>query len=278
MSTGSIVPSNLDRFNNDLERLIAKGGQLLNAIQAETFPKEWKEELKRQFPNDRSKMDEYNRGLPSFIDDFQSWYSEAKSLVKQLLPDRLADFARHYEKPKARKELRYESYRIEDYFQGLQRTDPYTNEKIVGPDAAIPHLRQQLSILKSVKVRFESSLLDIKQIVAADLFDSELDVAAALAKNKFGRAGGAVAGVVLERHLTHVCESHSVKVNKKDPGVADLNEALKAADVIDVPTWRFIQHLADIRNLCVHNKKTDPTPLQVDDLISGVGKVVKTVF
>ncbi len=99
-----------------------------------------------------------------------------------------------------------------------------------------------------MKARFESSLFDIRQLVQADLFDSELDAARELAKSKFKRAAGAGAGVVLGRHLGQVCDSHSIKISKKSPVISDLNNALKDASVIDVPTWRFVQHLADIRN------------------------------
>jgi len=42
--------------------------------------------------------------------------------------------------------------------------------------------------------------------------------------------------------------------------------------------WRFIQHLADIRNLCDHSKADEPTAEQVDDLVKGVGKIIKTLF
>src|SRR5262249_50608556 len=154
---------------------------------------------------------------PSFEEAYQPWYSEAKVLIKQLLPDRLSDFVRHYEKPKPRKEITYESYRIEDGLQGLSVTRGWQNEKVVRREAAIPHFRQQLAILKSVSARFESSLFDIRQLVQADLFDSELDAAKELAKNKFTRAAGALAGVVLERHLAQVCDNHSIKVAKKAP-------------------------------------------------------------
>ena len=75
-----------------------------------------------------------------------------------------------------------------------------------------------------------------------------------------------------------MCDNHSIKVAKKAPGIADLNNALKEAGIIDVLHWRFIQHLADIRNLCDHNKKTEPTVDQVDDLITGVLKTTKTLF
>ncbi len=168
--------------------------------------------------------------------------------------------------------------RIEDYLQGLQITRGWEKEKVVGPDAAIPQFSQQFAILKSVKARFESSLFDIHQLVQADLFDSELEAANELAKHKFTRAAGAMAGVVLERHLSQVCNNHNITVAKKAPTISTLNDALKDASVIDVPQWRFVQHLADIRNLCDHDKKQEPTLEQVTDLIAGVIKITKTIF
>ena len=92
------------------------------------------------------------------------------------------------------------------------------------------------------------------------------------------RAAGAIAGVVLEKHLDEVCVAHNIKITKKHPSIADLNEALKNASAIETPQWRFHQHLADIRNLCDHSKSAEPTVDQVSDLIEGVAKVTKTVF
>ena len=108
--------------------------------------------------------------------------------------------------------------------------------------------------------------------------DSELAAAEHLAKSKYLRAAGAVAGVVLERHLGQVCTDRQLTTAKKNPTIGDFNEALKAGNVLDIPQWRFIQHLADIRNICDHAKTPEPTPDQVSDLLSGVKKVVKTVF
>jgi len=190
----------------------------------------------------------------------------------------LSDFVRYYEKPKSRKEITFENYTVEDYLEGLSVTRGYEKEKVVGPDAAVPKFRQQRAIVESVKARFESSLFDIRQLAQADLFDSELDAAQELAKKKFSRAAGALAGVTLERHLAQVCENHAIKVAKKDPTISDLNDALKASDTIDTPQWRSIQHLADLRNLCDHNKKTEPTEEHVDDLLAGVRKITKTLF
>jgi hypothetical protein len=266
---------NLERYKKDLDSLLKRGEQLLLALKRECSPAEFEEAIKKQLGE---KAKDVLKALPSFIKDYQPWYSEAKVLIKQLLPDRLEDFVRYYEKPKHRKDINYDSYRIEDCLQYLKVTRGFLGEKVVGPEAAIPLLQQQLAILKSVKARFESSLFDIRQLVQADLFDSELEAAKELAKQKFLRAAGALAGVVLERHLRQVCDNHRIKVGKKAPKIADLNDALKESGVVDVPQWRFIQHLADIRNLCTHDKEVEPTTEQVTDLIAGVTKVTKTLF
>ena len=267
------MPSNLDRFKNDLESLIKQGELLLLAMYYEQKPKEMLLKLKK---NDRNSAEEIVKGLPSFVDKYQLWYSEALVLVKQLLPDRIIDFISYYEKPKSRKTISYENYRISDYLQGLVSTRG--ERKIVGPDAAVPQFKQQLEILKSAKRRFDSSLFDIRQLVQADLFDSELDEAEELLKHGFERAAGAVSGVVLERHLMQVCDNHRLSIRKKNPSISDFIECLKSSNVIDTAQWRSIQFLADIRNKCDHSKKDEPTAEEVEKLIQGTAEIIKTLF
>jgi hypothetical protein len=199
-------------------------------------------------------------------------------VVKFLLPDRAADFVKLYEKPKGRKEIAYGNYVIEDYLQGLRVTRGGLEIEVVSPKAAIPQFRQQLNILKSAQKRFDSSLFDIKQLLQADLFDSELEAAKELNKKGFTRGAGAIAGVVLEAHLTQVCVNHTIKITKKAPTINELNDLLKSNNVIEVSTWRFIQHLADLRNKCDHKKKTDPTQQEIEELIEGVEKIAKSIF
>lgn len=270
----SSMVNNLDRYKKDIGSLIDRGELLHYALQKENSPKEFEKLIKE---NLGEKAPDFLKALPVFGETYQSWYSEAKTLIKQLLPDRLDDFSRYYETPRQRKEITYANYRIEDCLQGLAVTRGYQREKVVGPDAAIPLFRQQLAILKSINARFESSLFDIRQLVQADLFDSELGAATELVKHKFTRAAGALAGVVLERHLAEICNKHNLNF-KKNPGINDLNDALKGGNIIDIPQWRFIQHLADIRNLCDHDRKTEPSSDQVNDLITGTMKVTKTLF
>ena len=267
--------TNLEKYKKDLEQLIIEGESLFNAIQFECYPKEFKTQVKKAFNEKR--YSEILKNLPSFKEKYQYWYTESLSIITLLLPDRMNDFVKLYEKPKGRKEIKYGNYVIEDYLQGLSVTRSQY-EKVVGPEAAIPQFQQQLNILKSVKRRFESSLFDIKQLVQADLFDSELDTARELNKKGFTRGAGAVAGVVLESHLSQACDNHKIKVTKKNPTINDFNQLLKDNEVIEMLTWRFIQHLAGLRNLCDHKKKTDPKTEDIDELIKGVGKITKTLF
>ena len=265
--------SNIERYKKDFDALTARGHQLLLAIYKAFNREVLDAHLIKIHGDDAAK---HAKTIPDFSVSYQAWYSEAKTLIKQLLPDRLSDFVRYYEKPKQRKNITAESYSIEDSLVGLSATSG--PNRIVGPEAAGPLFQQQFAILLSVKARFESSLFDIAQLVQGDIFDSELDAAEELAKNKYPRAAGALAGVVLERHLARVCIDHAVKVSKKAPGISDYNEALKNANVVDLSQWRFIQHLGDIRNLCDHSKTVEPTASQVNDLIAGVSKTIKTLI
>lgn len=271
------MTSNIDRFRKDLDRLISTGDMLHMAIQYECHPEEFRAMVKKSFKT-KDAGDKYIKALPDFKKDYQRWYSEALALLRQLLPDRVADFIRHYEKPKTRKDITHENYSIEDYMRGLNLTRGWEKIKVVGPESAIPQFSQQLAMVKAAEARFESSIFEIRQLVQADIFDSELDAAEGLAKYKFLRAAGALAGVVLEGHLAQVCKDRGFTLPKKNPTIADFNELLKAKEVIEVSQWRFIQHLTDIRNLCDHSRKPDPTEEQVKDLIDGVKRIIKTVF
>jgi hypothetical protein len=265
----------LDRYKSDYKSLLIEGESLFQAIQAEYLPIDYKKELIKKVG---VKADEFIKNLPSFEENYQEWYSESIVLLKQLLPDRLEDFIRYYKRPNSLKEIIPGNYTIEDCLKGISFARGNDGEKIAGPEIAISLFRQQLLIVKSIGNRFESSLFDIRQLVQADLFDSEIEAAKELAKNNFLRAAGAIAGVVLERHLIQVCKNHSLLINKKDPGISDLNDILKNADVIDIPIWRNIQYLGDIRNICDHDKNMEPTEDQVSDLLAGVSKILKNLF
>lgn len=258
--------SNLEKYKNDLQKLLDAGESLFVAMAVQLC------DVSQEYKNE-----DFVKKLPSFTKDYQKWYSESLVLIKQLLPDRLLDFKSFYERPKNRKDISCKNYVIEDALISLEISKGDFERVIVSPKSAIPRLEQQIAILKSVENRFESSLFDIKQMVQADLFDSELDAAQHLNKKGFTRGAGAIAGVALEKHLLQVCENHNIAV-KKNPTISDLNDLLKKNAAIEIPQWRNIQYLADLRNLCDHSKNDDPTKDQIDELIQGTSKITKTIF
>ena len=267
------MTSNLDPIKTQLVELIKRGDALMYSMHRDCQPEEFEEKVKTDL---KSEAEEFLKTLPNFKQTYQRWYTEACAVIRQLIPERLPDFIRHYEKPKNRKEISFESYRIEDNLQGLEI---WQNQRaIVSTDAAIPQLRQQVAILKAAKSRFESRLHNLRQVLQADLFDSEILAAEHLAKFKFYRAAGALGGVVLERHLAQVCEERKISPKKKNPTIADFNDALKDSDAIEPQQWRKIQYLADLRNLCGHARKTEPTQEQITELLTGVAKTIKTVL
>ncbi len=265
--------SNLEKFKTDLKELLRSGDRLLLSLQFESYPEEFEKQLK---PKLKAKYEDYVKKIEPFKLGYQIWYSEALVMIRQLMPDRVNDFIKYYEKPKTRKSVEYGNYVIEDCLQGLVVTS--YGERKVGPEAAVSQFEQQLLIVKSIEKRFESTLFDIAQLTQADIFDSELEAAKELNKKGFTRGAGAISGVVLEKHLAQVCSNHSIKNQKKNPSISDFNDKLKNSNVYETPTWRKIQHLGDLRNLCDHNKSQSPTKEDVNDLIEGVERIIKTIF
>lgn len=259
------MASSTERYEQDIARLVKSGESLELSLQIELRP-----HIKDKLTAEDQKK------LPKLRSEYQPWYSEALTVLMQLLPERVEDFKAYYAPKGARKELNSGNYTISDYLRGIEVTRG--SAKIVGHDAACLPLAQQVSIIKSLKRRFSSSLFDIKTLVHADLLDDELAAAGELNKKGFQRGAGAVAGVVLEAHLSQVCDRHSVTPKKKNAAISDYNDALKENRTIEVSIWRFIQHLGDLRNKCDHKKETDPTKEEIENLIDGVRKITKTVF
>jgi len=207
---------------------------------------------------------------------YQKWYTRSLPVVRQLLPERYLEFQEYYRIEK-RKDISATTYTISDYFAGITLTR-MGQEIFSSFGVFVQKFRLQIEILESALARIDSILVNIKAVLQAEIFDNELSVANELLKKSHLRASGAVAGVVIERHLGQVAVAHSLTIRKKDSTISDLNDALKTAGVFDVPGWRFIQRLGDIRNLCVHSKEREPTRDEVEDLIRGAEKVIKTIF
>ena len=209
--------------------------------------------------------------LSFFIQNYEVWYSKALLVVKQIMPDREEDFIQQY-KSKNRKEISCATYTISDALITISN-----KAKSFGPYTAKFCMLRQVTILRACLESFDSKLEKLQFILQADIFDSEVESAKHLLKNGFLRAAGAICGVVLEKHFAGICKNRNISIQKKNPTIGDFNDSLKdvAYDVIE---WRKIQHLGDIRNLCDHNKDREPTKDEVEELINGTDRVIKTIF
>ena len=140
--------------------------------------------------------------------------------------------------------------------------------------------QQQLAIVKAAARRLNSSLHEIKQLVQADLFDSELDAAKELMNSGFLPAAGMMAAVVMEKHLAQVCEKHGIEFEKEKRKLTinDFNNHLKDNSVIDTPEWRRNQYLGDLRNSCAHyNEGKEVTKEEIEELIKGVERAIRMI-
>jgi hypothetical protein len=265
--------TNLDKYKDDLNKLLKLG----QAMELDLNLRHMEEEKEELTETQKKTLKELSG---KFEKEYQRWYTESTAVIKQLIPDRSAEFEQLYRGDGKRKSIDLTTFHIQDWMTGVRAgTNSFTQEKLFN-DLAIVAMRfhTQLQILGAVQARFESMLFDIRQLVQADVFDSELEAGEELLRCGYTRAAGAIAGVILEQHLAQVAKNHSVTIKKKDPSISDLNDTLKAATVYDVAVWRGIQRLADIRNLCDHNKSREPTKDEVEELIRGVDKCTKTLF
>ena len=267
-----------EKFDKELEALVNEGEQLLIAIQYECHPSQTLKQSSKLTGCDIKKLEAYFKNLPNFSHSYQTWYSKAQAVIKQVLPHRLADFVSYYEYPRIRKNIDFQNYMIRDYLQGLKITQGAGEKVVVDRSAAIPEFTQQLNIVKAAKVALGSTLIDLRAILQADLFDTEIETASALAKAGYLRAAGAICGVLIEKHLGHVCKTHNIKIAKKNPSISIFAQNLRSLNVITLANERFIQSLADTRNVCCHAKAREPTEAAIIELVEGTGKVLKTIF
>jgi uncharacterized protein (UPF0332 family) len=263
--------NNLSKYQKDIDTLISRGDCLMLGLLNE-LQDQLGDSYKKLPQKEKERISQY-----SFNDKYNEWYNESLTIIKQLIPARLDDFIEYYKSSKRKGLLTYETYTISDYLINLCRK-PTFSDLGVSKTSVLTKFEQQLNIVKSFKERFKSSLYDLKQLLQADIFDSELASAAELCKKGFYRAAGAVCGVVIEKHLHHVAISHNLTISKKNATINVYNDLLKNNGVIDTTTFRRIQLMGDIRNNCDHNNTKEPSKEDIEDLIDLTNKLIKNVY
>ena len=264
----------LKRFGDELDKLINDGILLSHAMQFHSFPDQAMKRLRDEEESEIA-IQKFTRNLPNFYSEYQIWFSKAYAVVKQVLPDRLTDFTSFYELPAARRKVERNNYVIRDYLQEMR--DPKSRHVCDDMASAILKFQQQINLVKAAKGTLDSKLMDLTAHLQAELFDTEVEGASTLARAGHLRAAGVICGVVIEKHLQHVCGAYNIAVRKRNPGISDFLEPLKREGVIAQPQWRNLQRLADIRNICCHATGREPTKDDIDVLVSETEKVLKEI-
>jgi hypothetical protein len=262
-----------DEFKKELIKLHDDG---LGLLKQETI----RDTIRKQNETKKKKKTtEDNENFPAIQVSYNKWYTAALPLIRLLAQERYEDFSSFYKLSK-RKTNYYSTleYTISDYLNndremlksGLDNFDEFETFSI--------KFQNQLAILNACIENIDTLLFDIENVLQYNMYKSELEAATDLLKNGFTRPAGALAAVVLERYLKEICIKHEIKLNKKKPTLADYNEVLKTAGVIDQILWREVQHLGDIRNYCDHPLEREPRKDEVEDLISATAEIIARII
>jgi len=201
----------------------------------------------------------------AFIRQYHEWYSGSIALVDGNMPVRASELLVLHEGLKGARGAPTPMVRLLESY----RMDFHTQL------AMASRIGQMQSVVASIPAYMRARSHDIELVVAQAYVRDELSEAELLLKSSFTRAAGGIAGVLLERHLKLVCDRHHPPIKySKTVGIAKLNDLLKNAGVYDVPQWRRVQWMGDVRNNCDHFCSTDPRKEDVADLIKEVRRCV----
>ncbi|WP_025653070.1 MULTISPECIES: DUF4145 domain-containing protein [Psychrobacter] len=109
-------------------------------------------------------------------------------------------------------------------------------------------------------------LTSLKNLIQADVFDSELEQAQELLSSGYKLAAAVIAGVVLETTLRDICYQNALTIGKLDK----MNSDLVKAGVYNKLQQKRITALADIRNSAAHGKPEEFTDSDVAIMISDI--------
>ncbi len=204
------------------------------------------------------------RLLPNEISSlYQHWYSAGRTILEKNQPNRITEFETAYAPSGKTPE------------DGIKRLIGGRYVTKVQQFKLMDLIEAQFDIIAAVPTHLKYSLHDVELTAYSMLMDDEIGAARHLLKNGFLRPSGALVGVILERHLKNLLRKHTPPIKHKDKdALAALNDYCKEI-IYDLVTWRKVQHLIDLRNLCDHDKEREPTKNEIAELIDGVSAMIK---
>jgi hypothetical protein len=210
----------LNSIQRDVDRLVQEGTDLIDILEKFGWKDERPEKLKKQKWQDiLGNLEVSDKGTYSppqvkiptnFIVQYHKWYSGCLAIVDSNMNIRI-------------KELNSAHTRIDQRLNSeyINEQEQYTLAR---------NITQIIAIISSLPSYVEGRLYDIELKVAQMYVGDQLTEAETLFKVKHVRAAGAIAGVLLERHLRLLCDRQQspLKYNKSD-GITKLRQGSKQA-------------------------------------------------
>lgn len=253
----------LAKLENAIQELEKQKQEIFNALENSCWPDdrsleripEKQETLLFELIEEERVIPEQAPLPPKIHQIYQHWVSATRTLISKNQPERLSEFDELYNSVKQTLSQRY----ITKYAQFQTQSQ----------------IEIQFDLLSAIPNHLRYSLYDVELEAYSVLIEDELQAAKHLLSKGFLRGAGGLAGVLLERHLKNLLSKHTPPITfRKNATISPLNDACKET-IYDLITWRKVQHLLDLRNLCSHDKTSEPTKSQVAELIVGVSSILK---
>lgn len=168
--------------------------------------------------------------------------------------------------------------------QMIRRLYPPTNQHLINYEKCIKeykfsimhsnyygHVATVTGIIKAVKHEVERGLLlDVRQLLRADIFADFLEMAEYLLKENYKDASAVIIGSVLEDSLRKLAEVNGISIvssTGKKLTIDPLNSELAKASIYDRLIQKQITSWADLRNKAAHGKYDEYDKKQVEMML-----------
>jgi hypothetical protein len=153
-----------------------------------------------------------------------------------------------------------------NYFKGLIESETPTMM-----ESNLSILKRLRAVVAAAKEDYEGGYLNkLKNLIQAEVFDTELEQASELLASGYVGAAAVVAGVVLETGLRQMCLDNNLPVGKLDKMNADLAKAGVYSRLVQ----KQVTALADIRNSAAHGKPDEFKKEDVSAMVRDVPRIL----
>jgi hypothetical protein len=149
-----------------------------------------------------------------------------------------------------------------EHFKSFVLAEEYT-----GYDDSYKVFMRVRAVFGAAREDFEGGyLVSIRNLIHAEIVDSELDQARELLTSGYFSAAAVIAGVVLETTLRSLSDRHGVQHGKLDK----MNSDLVKAGAYNSLVQKKVTALAGVRNSAAHGKSSEFSVADVESMIADI--------